>query len=137
MLHLKWTEGPETVMSGVASGWVDEQLAATSNTVPCTIYAVPEAWYTAGFMVLYDLLYGPNAPVNAKFPRLKLSVDGAEQPGSTMAVLGTHRLWVRGEPAFDGCFFFHFPLFYELKANLLDLQIGMGLMVKKHLALLP
>jgi len=136
-MKLKWRNADETVMYGLGLSCLDEQVSTSEGLAHCTMYIVPEAWYTGAFIGMFDLLYGPNAPINAKFPQLALFVDDKHSDGSSLAILGEHKLWEKGDPMFEGSVFFHFPSFYNLKTNLIDLQMNTAHLIRKHKALMP
>jgi hypothetical protein len=135
---LRWSnEKNETVVVGCASIAIDEQVPTQEGLAAGTMYVVPEVEYTGAFMELFDLLYGPRAPINALFPALRLWVDGVLQDGSTLAIFGEHQLWVQGDPVFTRNVFLHLPRFYELKTNVMDLTLHAGMLIHKHRDRLP
>lgn len=135
---LRWSnERNETVVVGTACEALDVHVNTQEGLASGTMYISPEIEYTGAFMELFDLLYGPRAPINALFPALRLWVDSVLQDGSTLAVFGEHQLWVCGEPVFTGNVFLHLPRFYELKTNVMDLTLQAGALIHEHRDRLP
>lgn len=131
-----WSNDREVVVYGRAEA-LDEHVTTAEGFAAAVLYLVPRAWYTGAFLEMYDLLYGPRAPINAMFPQLRLRVDSVLQDGSSIAIFGEHRLWEEGEPSFDGSVFLHMPRFFELKTNGLELQLQAANLIYKNRDRLP
>ena len=136
-MFLTWSNDREVVVYGQAIEGIDEHVSTATGLASAVLYLVPHAWYTGAFLEMYDILYGPRAPINAMFPQLRLRVDGVLQDGSSIAIFGEHRLWEDSEPVFDGSAFLHMPLFFELKTNGLQLQLQASSLIYKYRDALP
>lgn len=136
-MRVTWSNEHETVVYGWCPAAIDDHVATAEGLASAILYPVPHARYTGAFIELYDMLYGPRAPINELFPYLRLRVDGVLQEGSSIAVFGEHRLWEQGDPVFDGSVFLHLPRFMDLKSNGLSLQIQAAALIRKHRDSLP